>query len=35
MPTYLYFPTPIWSPRGGYTIEKELLLCIYASRIDV
>ena len=25
MPTYLYFPTPVWSPRGGYTIEKELL----------
>ena len=25
MPTYLYFPTPVWSPRGGYTINKELL----------
>ena len=25
MPTYLYFPTPVWSPRGGYIIDKELL----------
>ena len=25
IPTYLYFPTPAWSPRGGYTINKELL----------
>ena len=25
MPTYLYFPTPVWSPRGGFTINKELL----------
>ena len=25
IPTYLYFPTPVWSPRGGYTINKELL----------
>ena len=25
MPNYLYFPTPLWNPRGGYTIEKELL----------
>jgi len=25
MPTYLYFPTPVWSPRNGYRLEKELL----------
>ena len=25
MPIYLYFPSPVWNPRGGYTISKELL----------
>ena len=25
MPVYLYYPTPVWNPRDGYRIEKELL----------
>jgi len=25
MPVDLYFPTPVWSPRDGYRLEKELL----------
>ena len=25
MPIYLYFPTPVWSPRDGFRLEKELL----------
>ncbi len=25
MPSELYYPIPVWEPRGGYKIEKELL----------
>jgi len=25
MPTHLYYPTPVWKPRGGYNIDKELI----------
>ena len=25
IPTQLYYPTPIWEPRGGYVINKELI----------
>ena len=25
MPTHLYYPTPVWEPRGGYKIDKELI----------
>ena len=25
MPVYLYYPTPVWNPRDGYRLEKELL----------
>ena len=25
MPIYLHYPTPVWEPRGGYTVDKELL----------
>ena len=25
IPTYLYYPTPIWEPRGGFNVNKELL----------
>ena len=25
LPIYLYYPTTVWVPRGGYKIEKELI----------
>ena len=25
IPTYLHFPKPIWTPRGGYKLDKELI----------
>jgi len=25
LPAHLYFPRPVWNPRGGYTLQKELL----------
>ncbi len=25
IPMHLYYPTPVWSPRGGYRIDKELI----------
>ncbi len=25
MPTHLYYPTPMWEPRGGFNLQKELI----------
>ena len=25
MPIYLYYPTPVWEPRGGFNLNKELI----------
>ena len=35
IPIYLYYPTPVWEPRGGFNLNKELIKIEILNAMEV